>query len=319
MTPISLSDIKKFPHILRELIEDLHEYPHLDNNPCLEECVSKLNEIYFLDEPFISSFCAGITEATITDELAEIPLSMLNFILRNCNSIRKSMNSNLSDEIIRNIDDIMPKFKFLESHLGVEFFSSYSDSLLKSYHVMAKEIKKDAIANASTSGKIMANIQKSINEVNRSDSVIAFNVVVGPTLMGKTQLAFTLALDQPIIYINFASKNDESAYDAFSHISNEFKKLLKADFEIFSRFEMDESGKSKHEIRFNNLKYWTFGFLLAIYRISSAVTFNDQFNWMSFYVKLKSFVFQRISTDTFIREIRNILLFKLSKLLIFNA
>jgi hypothetical protein len=317
MSPISLSEIKKFPEILEEIIEDLRIYLKIDSR--LKDSASKLNEIYFLYEPSISSFCSGLTEETLKDELAEIPLRRLNSMLRTCISIKEYMNLNLFDKIIRNTDDIILKLKSLESHLDVEFYSSYSDSLLKSYHVMAKEIKKDAIANASTSGKIMANIQKSINEINRSDSVIAFNVVVGPTLMGKTQLAFTLALDQPIIYINFASKNDESAYDAFSHISNEFKKLLKADFEIFSRFEMDESGKSRHEIRFNNHKYWTFGFLLAIYRISSTVTFNDQFNWMSFYVKLKSFVFQRISTDTFVREIRNFLLFKLSNLFIFNS
>jgi hypothetical protein len=317
MTPISLSDIKKFPEILEEIIEDLRIYLKIDSR--LKDSASKLNETYSLYEPFISSFCSGLTEETLNDTLAHKPLVKLEFILLSCDFIRESMNSNVSDEIIQDIDSIILKLKSLESHLDVEFYSSYSDSLLKSYHVMAKEIKKDAIANASTSGKIMANIQKSINEVNRSDSDIAFNVVVGPTLMGKTQLAFTLALDQPIIYINFASKNDESVHDAFSHISNEFKKLLKADFEIFSRFEMDESGKSKHEIRFNNHKYWTFGFLLAIYRISSTVTFNDQFNWMSFYVKLKSFVFQRISTDTFVREIRNLLLFKLSNLFIFNS
>jgi hypothetical protein len=313
MTPISLSDIKKFPHILRELIEDLHEYPHLDNNSCLEECVSKLNEIYFLYEPSISSFCSGLTEATITDELAQIPSTKLEFILLKCKSIRRSMNLNLFDKIIQSIDDIILKLKSLESHLGVEFYSSYSESVdasLKSYRVIAKEIKKESIETASTSGQILENIQKCIDDIKASSFDVPFIAVVGPSLMGKTQLAFILALIQPIIYLVFSNLT-QNVYKNFSDISTKMKNLISLDSNQFSNI----SKLKIEDIMDDSHKYLTLGFLFAIYEISSTVTFNDQFDWMNFYLKMKSFTFTKLTVDEYRNKESNSFLFNFLNLI----
>jgi hypothetical protein len=296
---MSLSEIKKFPDILDEIIKDLRRYHKNDSR--LQNSASKLNETYSLYESSINSFCSGLTEETLNDELAHTPLVKLEFILLSCDSIKELMDSNVSDKIIRNIDDIVLKLKSLESHLGVKFYSSYSrsvDASLKSYHVMAKEIKKDAIDNASTSGKILENIQKCINDIDTYSPFVPFIAVVGPSLMGKTQLAFILALIQPIIYFVFSSNESQSVYDNFSYISEEIKTTIELDLKLFSRITV----LNLEDICNNNHKYWTLGFLFAIYEISSTVAFNDQFDWMSFYLKLSSITYSALSVSEFQRK-----------------
>jgi hypothetical protein len=72
------------------------------------------------------------------------------------------MNLKLFDKIIRNIDDIILKLKSLEYYIDIKLYFTNSfpiDSSLNSYHAVAKEIKRESIANAKEgSGKIMANI-----------------------------------------------------------------------------------------------------------------------------------------------------------------
>jgi hypothetical protein len=78
---------------LQEIISILEAYEH--QNQSIYISLTQLREVYTLHKTSICSFCDGIAETNLNDELVKIPLMGLKYILRNCNSLTQHLNSSL--------------------------------------------------------------------------------------------------------------------------------------------------------------------------------------------------------------------------------
>ena len=145
-----------------------------------------------------------------------------------------------------------------------------------------------------------------------ADFPASFISVVGPSLSGKTQLAHTLSIFMPVIYLNFDSRSEQPAYRKFAFISTlilntaiddlrSVKKYLKKHCNI-TIDAANSVGAHDLLIFCSNMQLKTLGIILVIlehidkyYRIPE----ENRCSWMSHYLTLGSFVYSSISIRDF--------------------
>jgi len=312
MLPFSLAQVKDFPRVVDQIFEDIETYNlanlNSQNYTALKECEVNLKDSYTTCKTLIRSFCDNITEQTISSTNVATAVNLIQRISRQFVAIRTLLGLNRSDFMILEVKSIIFNFDSLKIELNIKFFQVMSetidnDPVLKKYHDMAVKIKADSISNARSSGKILSSIQKCIDDLGRGTRNFPFIAVVGPSLMGKTQLAYILALIQPILYFNFTPTADpQYVYSPFSGLSDAIAQAVRADLSLFKN--IGSLGPSQRIIEQEiNYKYEVLGCFMAFYEMyAQAFSENPNFDWMSLYAGIETFAYTSMSIHDFCKK-----------------
>ena len=313
MLPLFLPQVKDFPRAVDQIFEDIETYNHENlNSPnyiSLIECKVILHYAYASCRTLIRSFCDNITERTISCANVASAVSHIQRISRSFEEIRTLIQLNRSEALIPKINCTVSKFNSLKNALNIEFFkpgpvNNTNIHMIDEYHDMALKIKSDSESNPLTTGKILSSIQASIDELQRNPASNPFIAVVGPFFTEKIQLAFILALLQPIIYINF-SGGQQPVYSLFSHLANEILNILRLDLKDFDLNHVGTFGPGSDALNgvYKYKKYGILGCFMAMYEKCASLDFTDaNFNWMKFYTELGSFTFVKLSISEFVEK-----------------
>lgn len=311
---LTLDKVKEFPTIVEQSIEAIAAFVRVSHNipevSSIKKHLIDFNNAFKKYKPWVFNFCANICEQTLSSPYSITPLSEFRKIILTCESIQSCIQRDDFILLLFEVEFITSQIESLSNSLNIEFFHAVSvdntdNRMLHIYHDMALKIKSDSEYNSETYGKILCRIQESIDELQRKPADNPFIAVVGPSFMGKTQLAFILALIQPIIYINFSEGLSQPIYSLFSQISSEISNILLSDFKTFNRNHIGPFGPDSDALNgiYKNNKYGILGCLMAIYEKCSSLNFNSEnFNWMQFYTELGSFPYINLSISEFIEK-----------------
>ena len=135
-----------------------------------------------------------------------------------------------------------------------------------------------------------------------------FASIVGPSLMGKTQFAFSLARLYPVIYVNFSEEYmNQEVYAAFDHISGMFKILLKLDCISLkdTKISIDSNKIKRHAF---DLKLGVIGYIWAL--ITYSIEFDgfknssvSDSNWFEYYLRPRTFNFEAMSIREYLQNL----------------
>ena len=136
--------------------------------------------------------------------------------------------------------------------------------------------------------------------------VISYASIVGPSYMGKTQFAFSLARFCPVFYANFASpENIQDVYQAFSEISTIFIKCLSKDVKTLGKIGLN-SGDILQKA--DGLKLRTIGFLWYLIEHSTGFRGFDQgaapsdSEWFKHYLEKREVKYEKMSYRSYLQK-----------------
>ena len=139
--------------------------------------------------------------------------------------------------IIGKIDECKNKIsKAIQEAPKIDEFISDADPRVlddySAYRIIGKSISSSGDTTLKSIQKLIDKTTENIRNrdfetVCISAEGVPFIAVVGPSFMGKSQLSFTLAASQPVIYLNPVS--NQSVYQCFRPISDLMYSLLKDD------------------------------------------------------------------------------------------
>jgi hypothetical protein len=135
--------------------------------------------------------------------------------------------------------------------------------------------------------------------------ISSFCSIVGPSLMGKTQFAFSLARYFLVFYVNFSSiLAMQDIYRAFEKISSVFISCLHEDVEILEnrKIELDSDQISEHP---RTIKLKTIGFLWEFVKISTEFDSNAS-DWFEFYLKSRTIELKAMSLSDYLENLSNL-------------
>ena len=158
---------------------------------------------------------------------------------------------------------------------------------------------------------VLGNIQKYIDEINRpllsstASGIATFLAFVGPSLIGKSQSAFSLAYDQPLFYFNFKS-NSQSIYSSFSNAFLAVVERLHEDLkDIRSVKFLSLNGDTLigAELLFDklaDLPFKTLGLLFGMVEAGLNFDFsNPNDYWLDHYINLNLLFTDKLSINAF--------------------
>lgn len=139
----------------------------------------------------------------------------------------------------------------------------------------------------------------------------SYAAIVGPSSMGKTQLAFILAVDRPVFYINFADGCGlQEIYKVFHRLSDHIREVLKSDAEALIKLkaekdvttmkkkepETDADYDSYFESKFlsenKNFRLKIIGFIWKMVEYSTEFDFeSSNGEWFNHYLKKRTMNF----------------------------
>ena len=228
------------------------------------------------------------------------------------------------------IKDLMQEFdefqKIIVDAVDLREFSLSENpkiDLFKNDYPAYKEVSK-VIASSSDSA-ILENIQSIIDDISKpmrrnielnsgtvSFEGVPFIAVVGPSFMGKSQLAFTLSASQPVIYLNPTS--GQNVYCSFLPISQKMYSLLSEDLLklplgqdtefVDVELLLRDAGYKNRQIPFKSL-----GFLFAL--IEKAILFDgfdsdkSEKYWFDEYTEISYLKYSDLSIVEFIAKFSN--------------
>lgn len=127
--------------------------------------------------------------------------------------------------------DLMNPTVFIENIFGMDEKSDYASIFQQYLDIAADTDFIDPLFKC-----LNENILKLTDNVYNANidpeipPILSYTSIVGPSFMGKTQFAFSLARLCPVFYVNFLLATDtQSIYKAFFSISDAFRKCLRDD------------------------------------------------------------------------------------------
>ena len=143
-----------------------------------------------------------------------------------------------------------------------------------------------------------------------SPKISSFASIIGPSLMGKTQFAFSLASSFPVFYVNFAKKGSiQLVYEAFDSISSLFKNCLLSDLGILASKNIELESDCILDLGLD-IELNTIGLLCEFVEYSVNFTGNtpsrrddSNRNWFQYYLKSRTIKFEKMSLKIFLRNL----------------
>ena len=138
-----------------------------------------------------------------------------------------------------------------------------------------------------------------------SPNLHSFASIVGPSLMGKTQFAFSLAQICPVFYVNFSSSFlMQKIYKALRSVSSAFTNCLANDVAMLKknkrkfRFDSDYLARRALEI-----KLQTIGLIWEFVMYSTEFKFNGTSEWFEYYVRARSINLKMMSIQNYLQKL----------------
>ena len=142
---------------------------------------------------------------------------------------------------------------------------------------------------------------------------ISYASIVGPSYMGKTQFAFSLARFCPVFYANFASSEHiQDVYQAFSEISTIFIKCLSKDVKTLGKIGLNSGDILQKAF---SLKLETIGFLWYLIEYSTEFRGFDQgaapsdSEWFKYYLEKREVKYETMTYRSYLQKLSKISLF----------
>ena len=129
--------------------------------------------------------------------------------------------------------------------------------------------------------------------------ILSYASIVGPSFMGKTQFAFSLARLCPLFYVNFLlAKDTQSVYKAFFSVSDAFRKCLRDDIgELEDKIKSLDSDDIRAEA--SAIKLRTIGFLWEL--VKDSIEFKgfaegngtgSDSDWFKYYIRKRTIKYE---------------------------
>lgn len=266
---------------ISELLDDL-----VASNSLKRE-INNLND----DLEFVKSTRTSFAETSSSRDLKQV-LSYANFALNGIKCIREKVEKimNLKFVYINSVEGwfagIRADYKLIGSLLHVR-----NDSNLSMIQERIDRISKPLFGFPNEPG-------------DTDEGSMTFIAFVGPSLTGKSQMAFTLAHRQPVLYFNFTS-NNQPIYTPFKEISQVMIDFLQQDFKKLKQstdvgdFPGAQWLSENHLIPLSSL-----GFLHELVKVG--LDFSDtEGYWFDKYLRLNMIAMDELSIADFQRKLGN--------------
>lgn len=153
-----------------------------------------------------------------------------------------------------------------------------------------------ALANDPCTRLLLEALQKLRTEY---PDVSPYSVIIGPSYMGKTQTAFTLANIINVMYVNFAtivSRYPQPIYALFSQFSELFESTTRSDT---SESLYRTSRKRARDIKRSEVSYKTLGLIYTIIRTRKLHGDLDGFEWLKMLVNINAAMIPPMTVQQF--------------------
>ena len=192
-------------------------------------------------------------------------------------------------------------FEKIEKTLNLNYFKSFQNDQfledLKSYINVA-----ETTVSSPSAAVFLRAIESNISSYQRRTER-PFSAIIGPSFMGKTQMAFILAaFKYPVLYFNFsASESDQNVYRNFSEISKYMYRCLVEDLRIyFPGFKdyISPATSELLELEAETNQYKSLGFIYALIERASKFNFDEN-PWLLEYYKLEPIYYESMCINDF--------------------
>ena len=199
------------------------------------------------------------------------------------------------------LDSLLDAFEQIEETLNLNYFESFQNDQfledLKSYINVAK-----TTVSSRSAAVFLRAIESNISSY-RHRTERQFSAIIGPSFMGKTQMAFILAaFKYPVLYFNFsASESDQNVYRNFSEISKYMYRCLLEDLRIFFPGFKDYISPATSELlelEAETNQYKSLGFIYALIERASKFNFDEN-PWLLEYYKLEPIYYESMCINDF--------------------
>ena len=300
------------------------------------ESVFRLARSFYLEHKRIdaakSSFNQELIDEYYKNVLAE--LNIVSVYLKEINIgfsqiiAEKSVTQNVREGLERILSDMKDSFKFLikqceqfvvpvpsniqEQPTNFEEIVAVTDSKVKYRFDEYQKVAKYCPVESPEYEEIFDDIMKIVENyyipgIDTSFAQIqSFASIVGPSFMGKTQFAFSLARLFKVFYVNFSNdKNNQDVYKAFVGISNKFKRLLLKDCEtVKSKINCLDSDKLSSPDAFD-IQLLTIGFIWEFIEHSLKYDPSNS-EWFEYYLQPRKLQFKAMSIGEYLVNLSNI-------------
>ena len=172
------------------------------------------------------------------------------------------------------LDENSEAFKHLQHYIDIASNTDFNDPLFEELTAKIHGLTREVYTT---------NIKPNI------PPILSYASIVGPSFMGKTQFAFSLARFCPVFYANFIfSEFMQSIYEAFDEISLAFKNCLVHDISLLeNRIQSLDSDKIRDKA--SELKLRTIGFLWEL--VKDSIEFKEgngtdsDSDWFKYYIR----------------------------------
>ena len=141
-------------------------------------------------------------------------------------------------------------------------------------------------------------------EINPSTPIVySYASIVGPSLMGKTQFAFSLARVSPVFYVNFAPPElMQNIYGAFYNISSAFTNCLFHDVDALRSLNLSLDSDCLILLA-RDTKLETIGLLWEFVMYSTEFEFDGTIEWFEYYVGARQVNFEKMSVYDYLQNL----------------
>ena len=200
----------------------------------------------------------------------------------------------------------------LEQPIFFEVIEGVNDSKVKSQFDEYLKVAKYTPVESTEYIEIFDGVMKIVKNFYNSGiyagyaKIQSYASIVGPSFMGKTQFAFSLARAFKVFYVNFSKQSElQTVYKAFDGISSIFKRLLQKDCETLeSTPKRLDSDKLTFTDAFD-IQFLTIGFIWE----SIAYSFKydpSKSEWFELYLEPRKLQFKAMSIAEYLVNLSNI-------------
>ena len=139
--------------------------------------------------------------------------------------------------------------------------------------------------------------------------ITSFATIIGPSLMGKTHFAFSLARVCPVIYLNFlASDSIPPIYRAFENFSVHFKEILAHDVKLLLENQKNKNLYLDLENVLSagsRIKFATIGFLWKLVKESTELD-SISSDWFKHYINPRKITHETLTFTEYLENLGKI-------------
>ena len=241
-------------------------------------------------------------------KLAEEILPKLDFFRRNEASFSNKMarvvlkfqlflKSDDFDSLDNILDSIFKCLSPLAKWVQSVFSFTVADNFISQRNTAYDQYMKIG-ENLSMNEEILK-IKDELRTLRLPDSITSrFAAIVCPSLVGKTQLAFTLSQSLKVIYVNLIIEGNDAqkVYRAFSGISNLFRKVLEADANIHSHSFLKQHANT---LQYFQGKLFTLGLLAHLMNFPWV---ENGEKWFDHFLPIRQIDIEKLTVDEFTQK-----------------